>query len=649
MKNLLVLLYLVVFNISMLIAQCDGVPDLTFNPSDIGNGYGDGANGVIYALALQSDGKVLIGGDFTSYNGTARNRIARLNADGSLDPTFTPGTGANNYISAISLQSDGKILIGGNFTSYNGTGRNRIARLNADGSLDPTFTPGTGANGEVHSISLQSDGKILIGGHFTSYNGTARNYIARLNANGSLDPTFTPGTGANGEVRSISLQSDGKVLIGGWFTSYNGTGRNFIARLNADGSLDATFNPGTGANSGIYAIALQSDGKVLIGGNFTSYNDTGRNRIARLNANGSLDPTFNPGTGANNTIYAIALQSDGKVLIGGTFTNYNGIGRNRIARIAKSIDSPTTSSVTHPTCAISTGSFDISNFNASYTYTVYPSAGTSVSSTGRVTAPAGTYMVTATLGSCISTPSASVTINPQPTTLPTPAIGSITHPTCTTATGSFDITNHNTSYTYTLSPSAGTSISTTGTVTAPPGSYTLTATLGSCISTPSASVTINPQPAPPNNNISVSTITGTITAVETGASYQWYECPNTLLPGETNRSFTVPASGGTYKVEITSGTCTVSSACITIEKKGASFNTSSYFSCHPNPAEDRITLSGLLPIEHAEVLDVAGKLVMHFTPNAEVFSIELSGLAPSVYVLKVWAQDKTEIIKVVKQ
>jgi uncharacterized delta-60 repeat protein len=310
-----------------------GTIDLSFNAADPGFGIGDGANSFILATVLQPDGKILIGGDFTSYNGTPRNSVARLNADGSPDTGFNPGTGADNTVWAMALQPDGKILIGGDFTSYNGTPRNLIARLDADGSLDTDFAPGAGANSRVWAIALQPDGKILIGGEFTSFNGTPRNFVARLNADGSLDTGFDPGTGVNDWVRAMTLQPDGKILIGGRFTSYNGTARNRVARLNADGSLDTGFDPGTGPSSQVLAIALQPDGKILIGGDFTSYNGTPRNRVAHLNADGSLDTGFDPGTGANNGVFAIALQPDGKILIGGFFTSYNGTPRNRVARL----------------------------------------------------------------------------------------------------------------------------------------------------------------------------------------------------------------------------------------------------------------------------------------------------------------------------
>ena len=247
--------------------------------------------------------------------------------DGNLDTSFTSGTGPNNVVYSTLIQPDGKILIGGYFTSYNGTPRNRIARLNTDGTLDTSFTPGTGADDAgVLAFALQPDGKIIIGGEFTSYNGTPRNRIARLNTDGTLDTSFDPGIGSDNNIYGVAFLSDGKIIIGGGFTSYNGTPRNRIARLNTDGTLDAGFNPGTGADQTVYSTAVQSDGKILIGGYFTSYNGTPRNRIARLNTDGTLDTTFNPSTGANDGgVSNFAFQPDGKIIIGGEFASYNGI------------------------------------------------------------------------------------------------------------------------------------------------------------------------------------------------------------------------------------------------------------------------------------------------------------------------------------
>ncbi len=306
--------------------NADGTPDGSFNA-------GTDANGKIYSLAMQPDGKVLIGGFFFTVNGTSRTHIARLNADGSLDASFNPGTGPDQTVLSVAVQPDGKVLIGGRFTTVNGSLRSKIARLNANGSLDTTFAAGTGGNGTVYSIAVQPDGKILTGG----------DYIARLKTNGSFDATFDPGTGVNDLVRSIVLQPDGRVLIGGDFTTFDGASINQIARLNTDGSKDSTFDPGTGPNDYVFSIALQTDGKVLIGGKFTTVNGTSRKALARLNADGSLDGSLDAGTmdGGRDTldgrtgtaVNSLSVQPDGKVVIGGNFTMVNGVALWRVARL----------------------------------------------------------------------------------------------------------------------------------------------------------------------------------------------------------------------------------------------------------------------------------------------------------------------------
>ena len=265
------------------------------------------------SLAVQSDGKILVGGVFTSYNGTARRRIARLNNDGSLDTSFTVGTGFNQSVNSLAVQSDGKILVGGGFTSYNGTNRNYIVRLNGNGTLDSGFTVGTGLNSSVNSIAVQSDGKILVGGYFSTYNGSGSNCIARLNSDGTLDSGFTVGTGFGGSipnmVNTIVVQSNGKILVGGSFGYYNGTNiGDYIARLNNDGTLDGGFTAGsvgTEFNGSVSNIIVQSDGKILVGGDFTSYNGVSRNYITRLNSGGTLDTSFDFDT--SGPVSSIAL------------------------------------------------------------------------------------------------------------------------------------------------------------------------------------------------------------------------------------------------------------------------------------------------------------------------------------------------------
>jgi uncharacterized delta-60 repeat protein len=308
--------------------------DLTPGALDTGFDPGSGANGLVQAVTVQPDGKVLVGGSFTHMDGTACGHIARLNGDGSLDP-LKLHVGTNGDVRGIAVQPDGKILIGGNFTQVDGADRNYVARLYADGSLDASFNPGDGPDGSVEDLALQPDGKVLVGGYFTQVDGVVRNHVARLNTDGSLDTSFDPGTGTNDPIEAVALQPDGKVLIGGRFTQVNDFTVNRIARLNENGTLDMTFIPGAGADYPVYAIVVQPDGKVLVGGSFIHiyYTDTVRRRIARLNGDGSLDSSFSPAAGASDIVRTISLQTDGKIIIGGWFTEVNGEERNRIARL----------------------------------------------------------------------------------------------------------------------------------------------------------------------------------------------------------------------------------------------------------------------------------------------------------------------------
>ncbi len=316
---------LLFFNVSVAQFSQPGELDTTFNFgkahqyfSDAWNPTpGGGASSTVEQIIELSGGKSFIVGDFQTYNGIVVNRTARLNPDGSLDGSFLPGTGANNIVYTAALQSNGKYLVGGAFTSFSGANRNRIVRLNTDGSIDQSFTVGTGFNDIVKSIALQPDGKVLVAGEFTSFNGSTWNRIVRLNSNGSVDASFNLVQGANNAIDNIYLLPNGKILIGGDFTNFNGITRNRLALLNSNGNLDTLFNIGSGANGTIEATELQSDGKILIGGSFTTYNGVARNYIARIHSNGSLDTSFVPTSLSLNFVKAISIQSNGNILIGG--------------------------------------------------------------------------------------------------------------------------------------------------------------------------------------------------------------------------------------------------------------------------------------------------------------------------------------------
>lgn len=304
----------------------NGSKDENFN---IGTGF----NLTVECIAFQTDKKILVGGSFTNFNGESQMRLIRLNYNGSKDNTFNIGTGFNNYVSDIKVQPDGKILVSGNFTTYNGLFNAYIIRLNSDGSKDTTFNNSNALNNFCEVMEIQSDGKILVGGNFTQCKGVPHNRIARLNSDGSRDSSFVNGTGFNGVVKTIKTQPDGKILIGGIFTNYSGNNYNRIIRLNSDGSIDNTFNIGTGFNNVVYTIELQTDGKVLVGGLFTSYNGSPSNYIVRLNSDGSIDNTFNIGTGFSNTVYKINVDIFGHIVCSGIFLTYKNIENRRIIKL----------------------------------------------------------------------------------------------------------------------------------------------------------------------------------------------------------------------------------------------------------------------------------------------------------------------------
>jgi len=319
--------------------HADGSGDRKFNPGGGFSGYTDTIDSdgpTVTALAVQPDGRLIVAGDFSYYEGAARGGIVRLNSDGSLDPTFNPpGYGFSRRVTTLALQADGKIVVGGLFTSFNLTPCPYIVRLNSDGGVDSTFNPSPGFDFNVHCVIAQPDGRILVGGSFNTVDGVTQGCIARLNSNGSLDTSFNPGAGFDWRVRCLALQPDGRIVAAGWFSTFNGIPINCVARLNSNGSLDTTFNPGSGFNDEVYSMSLQPDGKIVAVGQFTSLNGTPANEIVRLNSNGSLDVTFNTGTGLQNRAdtVAVTIQADGKIIAGGGFTQYNGTSAYGVVRL----------------------------------------------------------------------------------------------------------------------------------------------------------------------------------------------------------------------------------------------------------------------------------------------------------------------------
>ena len=301
-----------------------GQIDNTFVPAP-------GTNDAINVVIPQPDGKVVAAGRFTIANNVPRNRIARFNFDGSLDGTFDPGIGADAEITAAVLQTDGRIIVAGRFASFNGLTHHGICRLNANGSVDQSFGVGSGLNNAAFALALQADGRVIVGGQFSQIDLTQRFNLGRLNTNGSVDLSFDPGNGPNGDVNAIVIQPDGRILIGGTFIGYNGFSRGGVARVLGNGGLDSSFDSSVGTGGNVFALALQHNGEIVLGGRFVQYAGNNRTFIARVFSDGALDFGFNPVP--NDWVQSLAVEPDDRVLVGGFFTSINGVGRNRIARL----------------------------------------------------------------------------------------------------------------------------------------------------------------------------------------------------------------------------------------------------------------------------------------------------------------------------
>src|SRR4030095_9210309 len=358
----------------------DGTVDSTFNP---------GANGWVSALTVQVDGRIVVGGGFNMLGGQPPDHLGKLEPNGSLDPNFDPGVsggdfGAGTFVSALVTQRDGRILVGGNLSTLGGQTRQSLGRLHPDGSVDMDFNPGSDVI--MNTLAVQADDKILVGGSFNVLGGANRSNLGRLYPDGSLDATFIPGNflfaatavcvqpdgkilvggdfvtpgeyartnlarfhsdgrpdstfsseanpvGGSPVARAVTLQTDGKIVVAGRFTNLGGRSQSSIGRLNADGSLDSSFGATltNSAGADVLGLAIQQNGRILVGGDFDAIGWVARTNIARLDNNGDVDLGFDPG--ANNMVRCFAVQSEGMILVGGWFTILGGKVRHGIGRL----------------------------------------------------------------------------------------------------------------------------------------------------------------------------------------------------------------------------------------------------------------------------------------------------------------------------
>ena len=308
-----------------------GSIDSAFSP---GGWAPSGSIAQVNTVVAQPDGRLI-----TADSATGSAGVRRSTADGVVDISWTPAITNGSSVQALAVQPDGRVLIGGQFSAVNGTPRSGIARLNTDGTLDPTYDPGLDAGAIVRAIAVQSDGKAIVSGVFSAVLATPRNGLARLNSDGTLDTAFaTAGatgprqTGALVGAHAISVQADGSIILGGDFDAVNGTAANGITRLAPDGTVDGTFNPSVAGGANVHALARDTSGRLLIGGTFATVGGRATANIARLTAAGIADTSWAVG-GPNGPVEAIGIAPDGKVIVGGSFTQVDSTAASRLARL----------------------------------------------------------------------------------------------------------------------------------------------------------------------------------------------------------------------------------------------------------------------------------------------------------------------------
>ncbi|OOV28670.1 hypothetical protein BXU11_01590 [Flavobacterium sp. LM5] len=789
----------------------DGSKDTSFNPQFQ-------FNDEVQSILLQSDGKIFVRGKFTDYGVSGRSYLVRLNPDGTLDSSFIKTFGYDYNVEVIALQPDGKILLSGFVDNYPNLPYRKLFRLNIDGTQDISFTAGYSSDFTkgISSIVAQPDGKILVGGAFATFNGIAQKYLVRLNPDGSKDTSFDIGTlydFAIG-VGNLTLQPDGKILVAGLFSPTNGDYQNYLIRLNADGSKDPSFTQSVGqdvARTGygieISSLVLQPDGKILVGGEFDTFQGISTSRLTRLNTDGTIDTSFDTGNRFPAPIYSLSLFPDGKINVSGVFSSYKGFSSSYIIRLKGTPVTPSVNATTIQTNAAcigsATGSASIINVydgKAPYTY-LWSNGATTKEVTGLT---AGNY-------SCKITDSESSTITKnfiiitdadiQEPTIKAPAAVMVNANVDCTATGVVlgvpvasdncsiaSVTNDapavfpvgNTTVNWTAkdaSGNVGTSTqiitvkdATFPTITAPAavtvnlpntGCFTSAVTLGTPVTGDNCSVAsvTNNNPrffdlgttivtwtvkdksnntatatqkvtvkdvTPPTitapaavvvnttlnckatgvalgtpvtrDNCSVGQVTnnapasfpigetivtwtvkdasnnsstakqivtvkglditvtnsaGTLSVAETGAVYKWFICDNgtsTVIPNEINSNFT-PKKSGSYAVEVTKNGCSLTSPCFVMNTLGTKdFDLENSLKLFPNPTKEFVTIeTNALNNTKLKIFDVNGQFILSKVLKTNSNTVNISHLASGVYIFEISNDNGKAIKKVIKK
>jgi uncharacterized delta-60 repeat protein len=598
-----------------------------------------GANFSIRSGYVLPSGNILIGGIFSSINGTTTPTLSRLSANGQLSSAFnTGGSGPSNEVTHISFNGS-RIAISGFFNAYNGTTTGTLAVILPNGALDPTFSLQSGFN-LIHTTAFESGGKMYIGGNFSTANGASQNRIARLHINGSLDTSFNVGSGASSPVSAIAVQADGKVIIAGAFTSYNGVSINRIARLHTNGTLDTTFNVGTGFSSTVRHLLIQPNGKIICTGLFNTYNGNSTPFLVRLNVDGSIDQCFNTGSGLNGSTEFSALQPDGKILVGGGFSQYKGVAQPRLMRLyndsASGASKPTLTQNSFTVgCVGDSISVSITKGQLSdaprWEWYIDSCNGTPIDTgwTGNfiINSPATYYVKGQNASDCNCT-SFQVSIldteAPVPDMLQLPDLESYCEieiqqiPTATdNCVGTVTATTNDTLF-YDQ-----------------PGNYTITWHFDDG----------NGNTSSQQQNVNIYAIDTGITALGNNqwqanhtsptAKYQWGVCifgQFVPIASDTMRVFTLPNTGE-IAVIITEGDCSDTTRCFFLFTNSIDERNNQRVSVFPNPTDGLFQIESLNPWQQMEVLDLTGQSV--HIENSFTQKIDIQHLPAGMYLVKI--------------
>ncbi|MCF8239425.1 MAG: delta-60 repeat domain-containing protein [Saprospiraceae bacterium] len=540
-----------------------------------------GANDRIIDSKLQEDGKLVVVGYFTTFDTFPRMHICRLNLDGSVDTDFNPGTGANDWIYSIDIQSDGKIIIAGRFTEYDGKIRNSVARLNSDGTLDEPFDPGI-INGRVYHCILDENDKIVISGSFGKVGGLKKVNVARLNSDGSVDSSFDVGSGpksaipnGNTWVNEVLPYSNGRYLVVGDFGYFNDSIAGNIVCVDDSGHLSKSINFNGGSDLEIITAIGYEDDKILIGGHFTTFSSHAIKGIARINSDGSIDEGFDIGTGPDNAnVYEIVSISDGRIIATGAFDHFNGYYRDLV--LLEADGSLNLNYFTGPGGIINSGgandleidACDVLYVSGNFKYI----ASSPTTRLGRIALFADIDTSYSSISSCVPIFINSTEYN---------------------QTGVYPFSDHS--------------------------------TFG-CKSVEILSLTIEPISA------SIEQVGDSLIASSEYATYQWVDCENGFsnIQGAVDSIFH-PTEIGKYALVASNGICSDTSDCI--EFLSTVIESSSYpvMSLLPNPSGGTFYLDTKMVIENIKVFSISGQVLPH---SFDVHILKIEGAYEGiVYVL----------------